>query len=88
MRVGVYAYGVASVSAGILDLIWGELEPAHQPLQAWGDRIPDVTIFVYIAAVWLIAGGAAILWRRSERFGAAAAARECAGLSTPASSAD
>jgi hypothetical protein len=72
MRIGVYVFGIASVAAGILDLIWGELEPAHQPLQAWGDHIPGVTIFAYIAAVWLIAGGAAILWRRSARFGAAA----------------
>jgi hypothetical protein len=73
-RVGVYVFGLASVAAGILDLIWGELEPDHQPLQAWGDHIPGMTTFGYIAAVWLIAGGAAILWRRSERFGAAALA--------------
>lgn len=72
MRVGVYVYGIASVAAGILDLVWGEFESAHQPLQAWGDHIPGVTIFAYIAAVWLIAGGAALLWRRSARFGAAA----------------
>lgn len=72
MRVGVYVFGIASVAAGILDLIWGEFEPAHQPLQAWGNHIPGVTIFAYIAAVWLIAGGAAIVWRKSARFGAAA----------------
>jgi hypothetical protein len=74
MRSGIYVYGLASIAAGILDLIWGEFEPAHQPLQAWGDHIPGVTIFAYIAAIWLIAGGAAILWRRSARFGAAALA--------------
>jgi uncharacterized membrane protein YphA (DoxX/SURF4 family) len=74
MRVGVYVYGIASVAAGILDLVWGEFDPAHQPLQAWGDHIPGVTVFAYIAAIWLIAGGAAMLWRRSERFGAAALA--------------
>jgi hypothetical protein len=74
MRVGVYVYGIASIAAGILDLIWGEFESAHQPIQAWGDHIPGVTIFAYIAALWLIAGGAAMLWRNSERFGAAALA--------------
>ncbi|HEY3990747.1 MAG TPA: hypothetical protein VGM02_15700 [Acidobacteriaceae bacterium] len=74
MRVGVYVYGLASVAAGILDLIWGEFDPAHQPLQAWGDHIPGVTIFASIAAVWLIAGGEAMLWRGSRRFGAAALA--------------
>jgi uncharacterized membrane protein len=74
MRIGVYVYGIASVAAGIMDLVWGEFEPAHQPIQAWGDHIPGVTIFAYIAAVWLIAGGAAILWHESARFGAAALA--------------
>ena len=74
MRFGIYVFGLASAAAGILDLIWGEFEPAHQPLQAWGDHIPGVTIFAYIAAAWLIAGGAAVLWRKSARFGAAALA--------------
>lgn len=74
MKIGVTVFGLASVAFGILDLIWGEFEPDHQPLQAWGDHIPGVTIFAYIAAVWLIAGGAAMLWRRSEGFGAAALA--------------
>jgi uncharacterized membrane protein YphA (DoxX/SURF4 family) len=74
MRIGVYVFGIASIAAGILDLVWGEFDPAHQPLQAWGDHIPGVTVFAYIAALWLIAGGAAMLWRTSERFGAAALA--------------
>ncbi|HEV3149963.1 MAG TPA: hypothetical protein VGY94_03370 [Acidobacteriaceae bacterium] len=71
MRVGVYVFGLASIAAGILDLIWREFDPGHQPLQAWGDHIPGVTVFACIAALWLIAGGAAILWRRTEHFGAA-----------------
>jgi uncharacterized membrane protein YphA (DoxX/SURF4 family) len=74
MRVGVYVYGIASIAAGILDFVWGEFESAHQPIQAWGDHIPGVTIAAYIAAVWLIAGGSAMLWRQSARFGAAALA--------------
>lgn len=72
MRIGLAVFGAASVASGILDLIWGELEPAHQPLQAWGDHIPGMTVVAYIVAVWLIVGGAAILWHRSLRFGAAA----------------
>lgn len=74
MRIGVYVYGIASVAAGIFDLVWGEFDPDHQPLQAWGDHIPGVTVFAYIAAILLIVGGAAVLWRNSERFGAAALA--------------
>jgi hypothetical protein len=72
MRVGVYLYGMVSIAAGVLDLVWGEFESAHQPIQAFGDRIPGVQIMAYIAAVWLIAGGAVILWRPTARFGAAA----------------
>jgi uncharacterized membrane protein len=72
MKIGLTVYGIASVAFGILDLVWGEFEPAHQPLQAWGDHVPGATIFAYIAAVWLIVGGAAILWRGSVQLGAAA----------------
>ena len=72
MRAGVYVYGIASAAAGIMDLVWGEFEAAHQPIQALGDHIPGREIFAYLAAVWLIAGGAAILWRRTARAGAAA----------------
>ncbi len=74
MRIGVYLFGLASVAAGILDLIWGEFESAHQPIQNLGVHIPGVKIFAYIGALWLIAGGAAILWRRTARFGAVALA--------------
>lgn len=74
MRPGTFIYGIASVAAGVLDLVWDEFEPAHQPIQAWGDHIPGVSIFAYIAAVWLIAGGAAILWRRTALAGATALA--------------
>ena len=53
------------IAAGILDLIWGEFEAAHQPIQALGDHIPGRAVLAYIAAIWLIAGGAAILSRRA-----------------------
>lgn len=71
-RRPVWLYGLASVAAGVLDLIWGEFEPAHQPIQAWGDHIPGYTILAYITAVWLITGGLAILWRKTEKAGALA----------------
>ena len=62
--------GLASVAAGILDLIWGEFEHSHQPIQAWGDHIPGETLLAYLTAIGLIAGGTAILRRRTERSGA------------------
>ena len=74
MQLGICVFGVASAAAGIMDLVWGNFEAAHQPIQAFGDHIPGQNIFVYIAAGWLIAGGAAILWRRTARVGAGALA--------------
>jgi uncharacterized membrane protein YphA (DoxX/SURF4 family) len=70
MKIGVIVLGLASIAAGVLDLIWGEFESAHQPVQAFGDHIPGVTFCAYLTAVWLIAGGAAILIERTARIGA------------------
>jgi uncharacterized membrane protein len=74
MRIGIWVYGLASAAAGIMDMIWGGFDADHQPIQAFGDHIPGVTIFAYITAVWMITGGVAILWRRSSRAGGAALA--------------
>ena len=63
-------YAAGSIAAGILDLVWGDFEAAHQPIQAFGDHIPHRELLAYLAAIWLIAGGAAILWRRTARAGA------------------
>src|SRR3954449_5618147 len=70
MRGGIYLYAAGSIAAGILDLIWGEFEAAHQPIQALGDHIPGREILDYIAAIWLFAGGVVILSRRFARAGA------------------
>src|SRR5215470_1458162 len=71
---GIYLFALATIAAGVLDLIWGEFEAAHQPIGALGDNIPGQKIFAYITAVWMIIAGAAILWRRTRRGGALAAA--------------
>jgi uncharacterized membrane protein YphA (DoxX/SURF4 family) len=73
-RVGVYVLGMATVAAGIFDLVWGDFDASHQPIQAFGDHIPGRELFAYITAVWMIASGAAILWRRTARAGASAVA--------------
>jgi uncharacterized membrane protein len=70
--LGAAVFGLASLAAGLLDLIWGEFERAHQPIQAWGDHIPGETILAYVAAAVLIAGGIAMLWRKSRKAGALA----------------
>ncbi|HEY1212713.1 MAG TPA: hypothetical protein VGE93_03680, partial [Bryobacteraceae bacterium] len=74
MRAAVCVYAAGSIVAGILDLIWGDFEAAHQPIQALGDHIPSREMLAYIAAMWLVAGGAAILGRRTVRPGASALA--------------
>jgi uncharacterized membrane protein len=71
---GVYLFALATIAAGVFDLIWREFEAAHQPIGALGDNIPGQKIFAYITAVWMILAGAAILWRQTRRGGALAAA--------------
>lgn len=70
-RAGVYAYGLGTIAAGIMDLWWHDFEPAHQPIQAFGDHIPGRELFAFIIAACMIVGGAGIVSRRSARIGAA-----------------
>ena len=64
--------GLATFAAGLFDLVWGDFDTSHQPIQAFGDHIPGRALFAYITAVWMITSGAAILWRRTAKAGAAA----------------
>lgn len=73
-NIGVYVFGVGAIAYGITDLVWGEFDPSDQPLQAWGDHVPGATIFAYIAAVWLVIAGAALLWPKTRRVAAASLA--------------
>lgn len=73
-KLSIYVYGLSSAAVGVMDFIWDGFDPAHQPIQAFGDHIPGSEILAYVTAVWMIAGGAAILWRRSARTGGAALA--------------
>lgn len=72
MKIGVWFYGLGTALAGILDLAWGAFDPAHQPIQSLGNKLPGQHIMPCVAGVWLVAAGLAILWRRSARIGAAA----------------
>lgn len=74
MKLASWLFGIASALAGLFDLIWGEFEPAHQPIQAWSDHIPGISILARIAAIWLIVAGLALLIRPAARIGAAALA--------------
>jgi len=74
MKAGVWFYGVGTALTGILDIIWGTFDASHQPIQALGRDLPDQHVLAWIAGVWLVAAGLAILWERSTRIGAAASA--------------
>lgn len=71
MKYASWLFGIASALAGLFDLIWGEFEPAHQPIQAWSDNIPGIAILARIAAIWLILAGLSLLVRPAARMGAA-----------------
>jgi uncharacterized membrane protein len=72
LKYASWLFGIASAIAGILDLIWREFEPAHQPIQAWSDHIPGITFLACIAGIWLLVAGLALLIPRSAPVGACA----------------
>ena len=63
-------FGAAAIAVGIVDIVWGAFDPAHQPIQAWGESIPGRHAFAYIVGCLLVAGGGAVLLDRMVRFGA------------------
>ena len=73
MKAGIWFYGVGTALTGILDIAWRAFDPSHQPIQSLG-KVPDQNLLACFAGLWLVAGGLAILWQRSAKFGAAACA--------------
>jgi uncharacterized membrane protein YphA (DoxX/SURF4 family) len=74
IKVGVWFYGLGTVLTGILDIVWGAFDASHQPFQSLSKNLPGQHVLAYVAGIWLLAAGLAILWRRSTRIGAAASA--------------
>jgi uncharacterized membrane protein len=74
LKVGDWFYGFGTILTGILNIAWSAFDASHQPIQALGRNFPGQQILAYLAGVWLIAAGVAILWRRSAKIGAAACA--------------
>ena len=74
MKVGVWFYGLGTVLTGILDIAWGAFDAYHQPINSLGKNPPGQHFLSYVAGVWLVAAGLALLWRRSARIGAATSA--------------
>lgn len=70
MTLGRVVLALAAIATGVVDIIWKGFEPAHQPIQAFGDNLPGQQIFAYVIAVSLIVGGGAILRPQWIKFGA------------------
>jgi uncharacterized membrane protein len=74
MKIGIWFYGLGTALTGILDIAWGGFDASHQPIKFLDKNLPSQHILAYVAGVWLVLAGVAILSRRSARVGAAASA--------------
>jgi uncharacterized membrane protein len=68
-KPAVYLLGIAAIATGLINIVWGNFEPAEEPIQAFGNHIPGQVPFAYAVAVLLIIAGATILSRRTARYG-------------------
>ena len=69
MSFGIYLMSLATIAAGILDLIWRDFDPAHQPFGGFGYHLPARALFACIAGIWLVLAGVATLCPRTARLG-------------------
>lgn len=68
-RLGIYLLSFATVGAGILDLIWRDFDPGHQPFGGVGYYMPARALCACIAGIWLIVGGSITLWPGTQQLG-------------------
>ena len=74
MIFGTYLMSLATIAAGILDLIWCDFDPGHQPFGGLGYHLPGRVIFACVAGIWLVLAGLTTLWPRTARLGTIAMA--------------
>jgi uncharacterized membrane protein YphA (DoxX/SURF4 family) len=70
MAIGWRVYGLGVMALGALCLVWGNFD-SGQPVPNY---IPDRTALAYIAGAFMLVAGAAVEWRRTAAWGAAALA--------------
>jgi len=68
MAFGWRVYGLGVMTLGIVCLAWGGFDPG-QPVPR---NFPDRTALAYAAATFMLVAGAAVEWRRTAAWGAAA----------------
>jgi uncharacterized membrane protein len=68
MAFGWRVYGLGLMAMGLVCLAWGRFDPSQLVPKAF----PDRTILAYVAAAFMFVAGAAIEWRRTTAWAAAA----------------
>src|ERR1700693_6052768 len=68
MAFGWRVYGLGVMALGMVCLVWGNFDPG-QPVPK---DFPDRTALAYAAAAFMLVAGAAVEWRRTAAWGAAA----------------
>jgi uncharacterized membrane protein YphA (DoxX/SURF4 family) len=68
MAVGWRVYGLGVMALAVVSLAWGDFDPG-QPVPK---GFPDRSALAYAAAVFMLVAGAAVEWRRTAAWGAAA----------------
>jgi uncharacterized membrane protein YphA (DoxX/SURF4 family) len=66
-NLGVYVYGAGAIALGISGLVWTDFATNWQRVEA---NVSHRSALAFIVAVYELAAGAAILWRRTARTGA------------------
>jgi uncharacterized membrane protein len=60
--IGSRIFGAAAIAFGVIALIWRDFATVWHPVPA---DLPRRTMLVYVTAILLLAGGAAVQWRRT-----------------------
>src|ERR1700732_1614516 len=68
MAFGWRVYGLGVMALGMVCLAWGDFDPGQPVPKAF----PDRTALAYVAAAFMLVAGAAVEWRRTAAWGAAA----------------
>ena len=68
MAFGWRVYGLGAMALGVVCLAWGDFDPG-QPVPK---NFPDRTALAYAAAAFMLVAGAAVEWRRTPAWSAAA----------------
>jgi uncharacterized membrane protein YphA (DoxX/SURF4 family) len=66
-NLGIYVYGGGAIALGVIGLVWSDFATGWQRVTR---DVPHRELLAYLTAFYEVLGGAAILWRRTARFGA------------------